>query len=103
MHDSNGGHRPPDDKTDEPAKIVVSELARCRLYLIMTPRECALATGFGIVVIIFVLSNSLSSRPRLRECSILLKGSQMNAPIGRGVTDGGVLSVIGSTLLAQDE
>jgi hypothetical protein len=39
----------------------------------------------------------------MAKCSILLKGSQMKAPIGRGVTDGGVLSVIGSTLLAQDE
>jgi len=58
----------------------------------MTPRDCTLATGFGIVVIIF-----------LSECSILLKGSQTKAPIGFGVTDGGVLSVIGSTLLAQDE
>ncbi len=39
----------------------------------------------------------------LIECSIRLKGSQMNDPISRGVTDGGVLSEIGMISLVQDE
>jgi len=56
-----------------------------------------------VVAIIFALANPSSSRLGLSECSIRLKGCQMNDAIGRGVTEGGVLSEIGLTSLEQDE
>ena len=62
--------------------------------------------GFGVQTIILPVSSLLkflSFLPYHKECSGLLKGSQMYNPIGRGLVQGGVFKVIGLMVEEQDE